>query len=87
VTSAVRSDPSHARDADARRRRRRRLAARIAGCVGSLLAGLALMGLGLHLRDPAWARIAFLSGLLVGNGGVLVTLLVSYEHDRRHGDR
>ncbi len=83
----MRPGPPYARDAEARRRRRRLLAARIAGCVGSLLAGLALVGLGLHLRDPAWARIAFLSGLLVGNGGVLVTLLVSYEHARRQGDR
>ena len=70
-----------------RRRRRRALIARVAGCVGSLLAGLALMGLGMHLDDPSWGRIAFLSGLLVGNGGVLVTLLVSYERARRDGER
>ena len=73
--------------APGRRGRRRRTALRVTGCVGSLLAGLALMGLALHLTDPAWARIAFLSGLLVGNGGVLVTLLVSYERSRRDGGR
>ena len=45
------------------------------------------MGLGMHLDDPEWGRIAFLSGLLVGNGGVLVTLLVSHERARRDGER
>jgi predicted lipid-binding transport protein (Tim44 family) len=85
VTSSTHA--AQARDASASRRRRRLALARVAGCLGSLAAGVALMGLALYLTDQAWARIAFLSGLLVGNGGVLLTLLVSYEHARRHGDR
>jgi len=60
------------------RRRRRRLVSSIVGCVGSCGAGLYLIGLGMHMTDPGVASIAFWGGLVVGNGGMFVTLLLAY---------
>ena len=68
------------------RRRLRRLLLRVLGCTTSAAAGLGLMGLGMHLRDPGWAEIAFLSGLLVGNGGIFLTLLVAYQQAADDGE-
>jgi hypothetical protein len=45
------------------------------------------MGWGLHLRDAGWAGIAFWGGLLVGNGGVLLTLLVAYLRAMEEGEQ
>lgn len=68
------------------RRRLRRLASAIFGFVGSCAAGLYLVGLGMHLTDPGVARIAFWGGLAVGNGGMLVTLLLAYLSAVQEGD-
>jgi hypothetical protein len=68
------------------RRRRWRVLLQITGCLGSAIAGLFLIGLGVHVTDEGTGRIAFWSGLLVGNGGILATLLASYLHADRTGD-
>jgi hypothetical protein len=68
-------------------RRRRLWWVKVAfGTWGSAALGLALMGWGLHLRDAGWAGIAFWGGLLVGNGGVLLTLLVAYLRAMEEGE-
>ena len=69
-----------------RRRVWRRRLAQFLGCVGSCAAGLCLLGLSFHLTHLGNARIAFWSGLLVGNLGIFVTLLVAHLDAKRRGD-
>jgi hypothetical protein len=67
------------READ--RDTRRRWIARALGAFGSVVVGLYLMAWGLHLTDPGLASVAFWGGLLVGNLGVFVTLIVTYQQE------
>jgi hypothetical protein len=69
-----------------RRRRRRRWARALAGVGASLAAGLALIGYALHTADEGWGLIAFWGGLLVGNVGGFVTLLLTYMEAEANGD-
>lgn len=69
-----------------RRRVWRRRLAQLLGCVGSCAAGLYLLGLSFHLSHPGNARIAFWGGLLVGNLGMFVTLLLAHLDAKRRGD-
>ncbi len=78
LTPVERAEQAAADERRYERRRRRRLGTTILGCVGSCAVGLYLIGLGMHLTDPGVARMAFLGGLTVGNGGLLATLLVGY---------
>ena len=52
-------------------------------CVGWVVLGCLLVGLGFHLTDPDRAEAAFLAGILVGNGGPAWTLLISYWLDQQ----
>src|SRR3712207_8562431 len=50
-------------------------------CVGWMLLGLYLLGWSAHTSDEHYGRIAFYSGVIVGNAGILYTLLArSEEH-------
>ena len=66
-------------------RRRDLLTAAVEGLV-SLGVGLYLMGWSLHSTDPRLAPVAFLSGVLVGNAGLLATLVRAHERAVRRGD-
>jgi hypothetical protein len=64
---------------------RRAFVAALAGCVVSLLAGLALMAWALHTTDPQLGEAAFLGGLIVGYAGITVTLARYYLRGERDG--
>lgn len=57
----------------------------IAGCLLSLAIGLACIAWALRSSNEANAQIAFWGGLLVGNGGILVTLVTSYHRAMEEG--
>jgi len=66
--------------AERRAQRRDRWALAVAGlaCVGWSLLGIFLIGWSLHTTDERLGRVAFWGGLLVGNAGILYTLLGVY---------
>lgn len=55
-------------------------------CLLFSAAGIACIGYALHTTDPWIGRIAFWSGLAVGNSGILFTLLAAYRRAERRGD-
>jgi len=55
-------------------------------CVGWMLIGLYLLGWSAHTGDEHYGRIAFYSGVIVGNAGILYTLLATYRRLERRGD-
>ena len=64
-----------AAEREAQRHDRMSLAAAGLACLGWCAAGLFLIGWSLHTTDADLGRVAFWSGLLVGNGGIVYTLL------------
>lgn len=50
---------------------------RIAGLFGSCMFGLMLVAWSLHTTNQRWAAVAFWAGLLLGNVGMFVTLIVT----------
>ena len=72
------------RDMDRARLRDMLLAS--AFCIASLLAGLFLLGAAVHTTDMGWGTIAFWSGLLVGNGGVLGASYWLFVRAQQRGD-
>ncbi len=69
----------------AERERRRVLVLAVALCVLWTLLGLACMAWGLHTAHRARGELAFSAGLLVGNGGVLLTVFATYLWFDRRG--
>lgn len=67
-----------AMEAEATREERWDIARTLVACVVYCVAGLALMSWAVHTTDLRVAGAAFWSGLLVGNGGILLTLAVAY---------
>jgi hypothetical protein len=57
----------------------------ILGCVVWAALGLFLMGWAFHTGDERLGRVAFLSGVLIGDIGVLGTLLGSHLRAEREG--
>ena len=55
-------------------------------CVAWMLLGLYLLGWSVHTTDEQYGRMAFYGGLVVGNGGILYTLLSSYRRIEKRGD-
>ena len=51
----------------------------------SVAAGLLLMAWSVHTTDLRYAGIAFWTGLVIGNGGVLLTMIVAAERAVRGG--
>lgn len=50
----------------------------IGACFFWLLLGLYLLGLSFHLTDMRFAYTAFWGGLLLGNGGILFSLVMAW---------
>ncbi len=48
--------------------------------------GLALIAWAMHTTDPGWGLIAFYGGLVVGNGGILFTLIMAHNRAIERGD-
>jgi hypothetical protein len=74
-----------AQEHEVRRAMRRVYARAIAGCFLSLASGLFCVAWAFHLTDEGYAQIAFLGGLLLGNGGILLTLILSYHRAMEEG--
>ena len=60
---------------EAERERRRITLTGALACLGWCAAGLFCIGWSAHTTDVGQARFAYFAGLLVGNGGILSTLL------------
>lgn len=71
---------------EAERARRRELVRAGALCIGWMLLGLYLLGWSVHTTDYLYGRIAFFGGLIVGNAGIVITLLASYRRLEKRGD-
>ena len=54
-------------------------------CFLSMGLGLCLIAWAVHTTDQSLAAIAFWSGLLVGNGGIFITLAVTYSRAMEEG--
>ena len=72
-----------AAERDAQRQDRWSLGAAGLACLGWCAAGLFLIGWSLHTTDTHMGRVSFWGGLLVGNGGILYTLLATYARRGR----
>ena len=73
-------------ESEAERARRRELIRAGALCIGWMLLGLYLLGWSVHTTDYLYGRIAFFGGLIVGNAGIVYTLLATYRRLEKHGD-
>lgn len=69
-----------------RRRRLARACWRALGFFGSCAAGWAFIALSFHTSDREWGEIYMLAGLLVGNVGIVATLLLAWLRAQRDGD-
>lgn len=65
---------------------RRDLAWTAVRCLGWCFTGLLLMAWAFHTTDMTLGRIAFSSGIMIGNGGIIVSLLRAYLRGERRGD-
>ena len=68
-----------------RRSLRRVFARAVLLCVLWLVLGLALIAWAVHTTDYENGIIAFWAGLLIANGGIVITLLVSYHRAMTEG--
>jgi hypothetical protein len=75
-----------AAEAAAERGRRRELVRAGLLCIAWMLIGLYLLGWSMHTSDEHYGRIAFYSGVIVGNAGILYTLLDCYRRLETRGD-
>jgi hypothetical protein len=55
-------------------------------CVAWMLFGLYLLGFSFHTTDDRYARPAFYAGVIVGNAGIVFTLLRAYRRGEQRGD-
>jgi hypothetical protein len=55
-------------------------------CVMWMLIGLYLLGWSMHTTDDRYARLAFYGGVIVGNAGIVFTLLRAYHRGEQRGD-
>lgn len=55
-------------------------------CIGFALFGLFAVMWSAHMTNARLGWLAVYAGLLVGNGGVLVTLMYAYYRGQRRGD-
>lgn len=51
------------------------MAQTLGGCIICCVLGIALVAWAVHTTDPGWGNIAFWSGLLLGDGGMMFLLL------------
>jgi hypothetical protein len=73
-------------EAEAERGRRRELVRTALLCIAWMMIGLYLLGWSMHTSDEHYGRIAFYSGVIIGNAGILYTLLDSYRRLEKRGD-
>jgi hypothetical protein len=71
---------------DAQRDRRRDMLVTALVCVGWCALSLYLIGWSFHTTDEERGQIAFLGGLIVGNGGIVWTLARAYVRGEQRGD-
>ena len=57
-----------------------------ASCVGWLVLGLFLVAWAVHTTNQRWAGSAFWGGLVIGNSGLLMTLVAAYRRGEKRGD-
>jgi hypothetical protein len=72
------------READ--RVRRRDMIRTGALCVVWMLLGLYLIGWSMHTTDERYASAAFYAGWIIGNAGIIFTLLDAYRRGEQRGD-
>ena len=65
---------------------RRDLARTALHCTGWVALGLFLVLWSFHTTSLTWGRIAFLSGIAIGNGGWIFTMLAAYRRGEARGD-
>ncbi len=80
------ADRGNREQAGAERDRQRAHARTAVECVFWLCAGLFCIGLGLHSTDVEFGKMFFYSGVIVGNGGIMFTLLAAYARGESRGD-
>ena len=71
---------------EAERARRRELVKAAALCLAWMALGLYLLGWSVHTTDFLYGRVAFFGGLIVGNTGIVFTLLSTYRRLEKRGD-
>lgn len=75
-----------AAEIEADRIRRRDMIRTGAACVMWMLLGLYLLGWSMHTTDDRYARAAFYGGVIIGNAGIIFTLLRAYRRGEQRGD-
>jgi hypothetical protein len=75
-----------AAEREAERAVRRELVRAGALCIGWMLLGLYLVGWSFHTTDYSYGRVAFFDGVIVGNGGIMYTLLATHRRLAKRGD-
>ncbi len=82
-TPQERAEELLALEREAEREERSATARTLLSCFAWVLIGLALMGYAVHTTDLRAAGIAYWAGLMLGNGGVLLTLISAYLRSMR----
>ncbi len=80
------ADRRNREHAGAERDKRRAQARAAVECVFWLCAGLFCIGLGLHSTNAEFGKTFFYSGVIIGNGGIMFTLLAAYARGEARGD-
>ena len=75
-----------AAETEAERARRWELVRAAILCLVWMLLGLYLLGWSFHTDDYLYGRIAFFGGVIVGNGGIIFTLMNTYRRLEKRGD-
>ena len=75
----------HAIEREAKAVLRRAYVAVILVCFFWMGLGLYLLGWAFHTTDQATGRLFFLAGILVGDVGILATILFAYNRAQRNG--
>jgi hypothetical protein len=55
-------------------------------CLGSCALGLLCLGYALHTTDPSVGAVAWWTGMLIGYGGITLSLSTGYLRGIRRGD-
>ena len=80
---AARSRDEHE---EAEREKWRDLASSALQAMGWAATGIALIAWALHSTSETYGRIAFYSGVAIGNGGWIFTMLAAYRRGEKRGD-
>ena len=75
-----------AAELETERARRRELTRAGVLCIAWMLLGLYLLAWSMHTDDYTYGRIAFYGGVIVGNSGIIFTLLNTHRRLEKRGD-